>query len=370
MIKKFMTGTTTLTNEIVMTLQNRDTGEKLPVYIHTFADSLSKKWLTALNELLEKDFHLEKNFQFLGFVETPRNGEKLAKLMNESIKAINDADLGYQIDDHFSMENTIEKGEVGDGKPGGKLIHSKLNWLHRYFEDLQGTSGKGGALSPYYLKATPRIRWNIRQLNLLCHEYESWVLSLRKQAYAPEWMRPSQILCWMQAPRFELEEQDFETFGIDTLARPLGGVFVGVNKAVGKHHWEVFNDEGKDSTIDHLTTVAMRSQSLATGDFDIEWANNPGEYDFMKQDLKDFRAWLVKNGFDPDDKALTIGHPQCGQVDLVKTFGTEDYKEIWKKLYDFQDVFSIGTNEAYAEFPYHWSDADFITRQITAQEEH
>jgi len=38
-------------------------------------------------------------------------------------------------------------------------------------------------------------------------------------------------------------------FGVETMNRSLGGVYVGVNKAVGKHHWEVFNDEGRDSRI-------------------------------------------------------------------------------------------------------------------------
>lgn len=360
-----MTGTTTLTNEIVMTLQNRDTGDKLEVYIHVFADSLSKKWLAHLNELLDMNYHLEKNYQFFGFPDSPRDGEHLTAAMNKSIAAINKADLGYQIDDFFSMENTIQVGEVGEGLPGGKLIHEKLNWLHRYFEDLQGQAGH---MSPYYLKADPETRWHIRQLNLLCHEYESWVLSLRKQAYAPEWMRPSQIMCFMQAPRFELTEEDYESFGIETLARPLGGVFVGVNKSVGKHHWEVFNDEGKDSRVGELVTSTLISQTMAAGDFDIEWANNPGNYDFFKQEMKDFRQWLINNGFDPNDKSLTIGHPQVGQVDLAGSFGTTDYELIWEHLYEFQDVFSIKTNDAYAEFPYHWSDVDFVERQIKAQE--
>jgi len=170
-------------------------------------------------------------------------------------------------------------------------------------------------------------------------------------------------MCYMSAPRFEVDEEDYELFGVDTLARPLGAVYVGVNKAVGKHHWEVFLDEdGRD--IDELTTLAMRSQSQAAGDFDIEWANNPGEYIFMKKQLLDFKQWLINNGFDPEDKSLTIGHPQVGQVDLMKSFGTENYTDIWNVLSTHLDVFSIKTSDAYVEYPYSWSDTDYMEQQI------
>jgi len=343
-------------------LKNRKTNDLLPVYIDVYDTPLSQKWLMALNDILKSNLHLEKNYHFLGIPDYERNGEYITKKINESIKAINDANIGYYIDDYFSMENTIEDidGPVGEGLPGRKLIHEKTNRLHRYFEDLQGVSGK---MSPYYEKANAEIRWHIRQLNLLCHEFESWALSFRKQVYAPEWMRPSELFCFLNAPRFTLTEEDYENFGIETLSRPLGGVFVGVNKAVGKHHWEVFQDEN-GRNIDELTTSTLRSQTEAAGDFDIEWANNPGEYDWMKEELKRFRQWLIDNGFDPEDKSLTIGHPQVGQVDLIRSFNSENYKDIWKQLFNHLDVYSIKTSDAYAEYKYHWSDKDYKEQQI------
>jgi hypothetical protein len=367
-----MTGSTTYLDTIKMTLKNRSTGDLLPVYIDVFNDPLSTKWYNALNDVLRDDLHLEKNYQFFGIPEYERDGPAITAAINRSIAAINNADLGYQIDNHYTMENCIEdiNGEIGNGLPGRKLVHHQFNLLHRYFEELQGTAGPtGGGMSPFYEKASPEIRWHIRQLNLLCHEFESWALSFRKKEYAPEWMRPSQIMCYIQAPRFELTEEDYDSFGVDTLARPLGGVFVGVNKAVGKHHWEVYNDEGKaGAMIDDLTTLAMRPQCQAAGDFDIEWGNDPSEYEFMKKDLAGFRAWLIANGLDPEDKNLTIGHPQCGQVDLVRSFGTTDYREIWAKLFDHLDVASIKTKDQLAEYPYHWSDPDYMQQQVDALE--
>jgi hypothetical protein len=350
-------------DQVVVTLRNKY-GNMLPVIIDVYDNSLSRKWLNALNLLLKDDYHLEKNYCFFGFVGTQRNAEYIVKQINRSIAAINAADLGYQIDDHFSIDNTIVPGPVtGVDGEGGSLVHSKLNQLHRYFEDLQGVSG---SMSVYYNLADSTTRWHIRQLNLLCHEYETLVLSMRKAVTAPEWVRPSQLMCWLNAPRFKLEEQDYELFGIESLNRPLGGVFVGVNKAVGKHHWEVFVDEAKynpNYVADNLTTSTMRPQCEAAGDFDIEWANNPGNYAWQKTHLQNFRTWLINNNFDPDDKSLTIGHPQIGQVNLLSSFGTTDYKKIWDQLAIYQDVYKVRTSSAEATYTYCWSDPDYQEQQ-------
>lgn len=325
----------------------------ITVHIDAWDHSLGRKWLTALNELINKDYHLEKNYCFFGFPDSPRNGTYICEQINKSIEVINQANLGYQINDYFDITNTLDSTTGPD--------HDKFNNLHRYFEDLQGVSGR---MSLYYTAANNVTRWHIRQLNLLCHEFESWALSWRKKHTAPEWVRPSQLMCWLNAPRFQLDEEDYELFGIDTINRPLGGVFVGVNKAVGKHHWEVFNDEGRDSRVSELATSTLRSQTEAAGDFDIEWANNPGNFPWQKLALIEFRQWLINNGFDPDDKSLTIGHPQVGQVDLHRSFGTDKYDEIWTQLEQHLNVISIRTSTASVVYNYNWDDSDYAEQQI------
>jgi hypothetical protein len=279
----------------------------------------------------------------------------LCTQVNRSINAINSSNLDYRIQDFFSPANVVQEDL--------DVNHDKMNHLHRYFEDLQGTSG---AMSSHYNSADSYTRWHIRQLNLLCHEIESLVLSMRKDIQAPEWKRPSQLMCWLRAPRFELEEEDYELFGINTINRSLGGVYVGVNKAVGKHHWEVFNDEGRDSRIGELVTSSLKSQTEAAGDFDIEWARDPGAYEWQIRKLAEFRTWLAANGFDPDDRSLTIGHPQVGQVDLVRSFGTTDYKVIWSQLSAQLDVYKIRTSSAEATYNYSWQDTDYAEQQIRA----
>jgi hypothetical protein len=327
--------------------------QELSVYIDVEDNSLSRKWLAALNQLILNQNHLEKNYCWLGWAESERNLEYLCAQINRSIHAVNSADLGYVIKDFFSSSNTIDAG-LG-------INQAHLNQLHKYFEDLQGVSG---AMSPYYTAADDTTRWHIRQLNLLCHELESLILSIRMLKVAPEWQRPSQLMCWLKAPRFELSVEDYELFGIETINRSLGGVYVGVNKAVGKHHWEVFTDEGRDSRVRELMTSTLKSQTQAAGDFDIEWAKDPGSYLWQRRALKEFREWLIDNNFDPEDKSLTIGHPKVAQVDLVRSFGTTDYEKIWAQLSQHQDVYRISTSTAQATYQYRWSDSDYDLQQI------
>jgi hypothetical protein len=337
---------------IQMDLRSTD-GQELSVYIDVEDHGLARKWLAALNQLIQNQHHLEKNYCWLGWAESDRDPEYICTQINRSIHAVNSAGLGYVIQDFFTPANTINADLDID--------HAHMNQLHRYFEDLQGVSG---AMSPYYTAADDTTRWHIRQLNLLCHELESLVLSIRKLTEAPEWQRPSQLMCWLAAPRFELDLEDYEQFGIDTINRNMGGVYVGVNKAVGKHHWELFNDEGRDSRVSELVTSSLRPQTQAAGDFDIEWANNTRSFEWQIRKISEFRSWLVANNFDPEDKSLTIGHPRVAQVDLVRSFGTVDYEKIWTQLYQHQDVYRISTSNATATYEYHWSDPDYDLQQI------
>jgi len=346
-----MTGGNQLLDQVVITLRNQH-GNTLPVLIDVYNNSLGCKWLNALNRLIRDDYHLEKNYCFLGFSKSDRTPEYICSQINASIAAVNRSNINYQIDDYYTVVNTVDAE--------WRLNHDCMNRLHRYFEDLQGTAG---AMSEYYSRADASTRWHIRQLNLLCHEYESLILSIRKMHTAPEWQRPSQLMCWLQAPRFELDAEDFKLFGIETINRHMGGVYVGVNKAVGKHHWEVFCDEGRDSRVGELTTTTLRGQTLAAGDFDIEWACNPGAYPWQQQRLTEFRTWLTNNGFDPEDKSLTIGHPKVGQVNLLASFGTTNYESIWQQLNNYMDVYKISTRDADATYAYRWNDSNYHEQQ-------
>jgi len=341
-------------DRIQITLRNVS-GDQFPIYFDVYDNSLSRKWLTAFNGILEKKLHLEKNYCFFGFPDSERNLDFLASEINRTIAGINGSKINYVIRDHFTSANMVKTNysERAD-EDIVSVNHDKFNQLHLYFEETQGVSG---AMSKHYIDADAETRWYIRQLNLLCHEAECFIISLGRHQSTPEWVRPSNVMCWLHAPRFVLDDEDYNQFGVDTIARHLGGVYVGVNKAVGKHHYEVFCDEGSDSRIDELTTTTLKPQTEAAGDFDIEWGNNTHNQPFMQEKLREFRTWLTANSFDPDDPSLTIGHPKIGQVDLQESFGTEHFEDILVKITQHLDVYSIRTSKAYAEYDYTWRDS-------------
>jgi len=333
-------------------MQLRGPDGLLPVYFDVYDNSLSRKWLSAFNNLLDAQLHLEKNYCFFGFPDSERNLDFLASEINRTIAGINGSNIDYVIKDYFTAENMVER----NWSPKNQAVkidinHEKFNQLHLYFEETQGVSG---AMSKHYERADAETRWYIRQLNLLCHEAECLIISLSRVDAAPQWIRPSNVMCWLHAPRFVLDEEDYSLFGVDTIARDHGGVYVGVNKAVGKHHYEVFCDEGRDSRIDELTTTTLKPQTEAAGDFDIEWGQDTITHSFMKTKLDDFRTWLKANNFDPEDPSLTIGHPKIGQVDFGKSFGTNDFLSVLAKLSKYLDVYSIKTSDAYCEYDYTW----------------
>lgn len=342
-----------LLDQVTITLRSQS-GDKHDIYFDVYDNSLSHKWLTAFNDILQRNLHLEKNYCFFGFPDSDRNLDFLASEINRVIAGINGSDIDYTIKDYFTASNMVETNYSPRLKTNiTEVNHEKFNKLHLYFEETQGVSGN---MSRHYINADSLTRWYIRQLNLLCHEAECLIISLSRKDLTPEWIRPSNVMCWLHAPRFVLDEEDYKLFGVNTIARDNGGVYVGVNKAVGKHHWEVFNDEGGDSRIDELTTTTLKSQTEAAGDFDIEWGRSTLNETFMQTLLNDFRTWLKANNFDPEDPSLTIGHPKIGQVDFEKSFGTDNFYSILKILTQHLDVYSIKTTDEFAEYDYTWKD--------------
>ena len=351
-------------DQIAITLRSK-TNEIHNVYIDVLDNSLAEKWLTSLNHLVKDGYHLEKNYHWMGFAD--RDLPLICDKINASLSAIRLFDWDsvgltpYAITEHFTMDNTLTAGEVGNELPGFRVVHDMFNTLHRYFEDFQG---QAGAISPYYERATTEIRWHIRQLNLLCHEFESRALSYRKEQYAPAWAQYNQLFCFLNTPTFNLDpETDFSAFGLDTLVRRQGDVMMGINKSVGKSHWEVFCDEG-DVSLDELTTSALISQWQGSGDFDISWSQSSEKETWDKKKRDNFINWLTNNGFDPEDPALTIGHPRVATVDFDKSFKSTDFKVVQDVVKNHLDVYKIKTGDQELTMDYHWRDPDYHQQQI------
>ena len=366
---------------MIITYRNpQDYQDCLDVYFDIETNDFCDRWKTQLKKLLDENYHLEKNYCFLGFAESPRNVDYLCNEINQSIAQINKFNQSgkwqqqglkdYKINDYFDKDSVMHDESLGVGKAingdqntnlGLCLKHDALNRLHRYFEDLQG---EAWGLSSYYKVADFETKYAIRQLNDLCHELESFVLSYRKSKVEPEWQRPSQINTWLQAPRTNLLDKDYDLFLKNSYERVCGGVYLHWAQ-IGKTHIEVFRDEdGKD--VDDVICSSINSLKYYTGEFDIEWGKDVTEKNapWYSQEQKEFNKWLDRNGFDKQDPKLALGFIKIGQCNLTRSFGTKDPQKIWHTLSKYLDVYQISIDDVSKKFDYVWSQSDFKDKQI------
>jgi len=340
--------------------------------INVYDTSLGNRWLDALKDNLTQQRILEKNFCFLGFADSTRNLNFLVNELNQSIDQIN----GYKFkpayeyihpfrEDDFQYSSKLKIGLGPDNQtPGLRLKHEACNLLHRYFEELQGTAWQ---ISEYYKQADNDTKYAIRQLNNVCHEIESWVLSYRKSIVDPEWMRPSQITTFLNAPRYDLDEQDFELFKQNRYDRELGGVYLHWSQ-VGKTLYEVFRDEHAPIMTDALCSE-INHQKYYSGEFDVEWGKTITEKDhaFKREEMDEYRKWLDANGYEWEDPKLSLGYIKIGQIDITKTFGDANFQEIYQTMNSNLNIKSIKIKSDQiieCAYPYSLDDPDWKQIQL------
>lgn len=371
--------------------------ETIDYTITAYDTELSRDWLTALeHDIIRPNLNLEKNFCFLGFPYTTRTVEYLCNELNQHCREINkfnntgiwqNAGLQpYVIEEWFSEQSVRFDSDYIIAPPPGqesfdddprylglKIKHNIMNVLHNHFERLQGTVWEP---SYYYALATPRVKYAIRNLNLICHELESLILSQRKIVQAPDWVRPSQITSFVNVPRHELKDAHRELFknGYD---KKFGEVYMHWTQ-IGKTLMEVYNDEGApnltvgddptDISVGAGTTCeAINSLKFYSGEFDIEWGKSVtyNEHAWHREHIDGFYAWLERNGVDYTNPKLSLGYLPMATVELQSSFGTTNEQEIWKTLGNYLDIFQIEVNGTVATYDYSWSDADYQERQIS-----
>ena len=360
------------TQEIEIVLRNPlDKQRTFSYFIDVRLTDFNSRWLDLLRDNISNKLHLEKNYCWLGWADSQRDADYLCEQINQAIDQVNLFNRSglwqarglepYTIQDNFTVEKVIQTGEVGVDKPGLKLNHDPMNRLHRYFEDLQGETWN---ISPYYKHADYDTKWAIRQLNVLCHELESWALSNRKKVQAPEWQRPSQIMTFLNSPRADLKDEDYELFKVNRYDREMGGVYLHWAQ-VGKTQFEVFRDEnGQD--IDDATCSAINSLKFYSGEFDVEWGRdiNESNHEWHSREQKEFKSWCSRNGFDWNDPKLSLGYIKIGQVNLEKSFGNKNFFEILDILSTHLDVYMIKIGDMSACYDYVWSDDNYRNMQI------
>ena len=318
---------------------------------------LARDWSQALRQLLQSGNLLEKNFCFMGFPRTARNLEYLCSQLNRYVDTINQRLTGYTITETYTPETVVGFDYADHG-----INHAVMNCLHNHFELLQGTVGN---LSPWYRQADYETKYAIRQLNNICHEMENYILGQRKAATDPFWVRPSQITTWINAPRLDLKPEHRLGFSSNGYDRVLGGVYMHWAQ-IGKTLMEVFRDEAAPKLTDTICEAITHLQYYS-GEFDVEWGNDVvygKDHPWHDNTIDLFREWLIANGRDPNDINLSLGHLPLGQVDLLSSFGTQDYQAIWNILGDHLDIYSVEIDGIRASYDYCWSDADYEQQQI------
>ena len=343
---------------VKVTLRNPlDHTDLLDYYIVPNNTQLAQDWIEALKKLLQSGNLLEKNFCFMGFPKTARTLSYLCDEVNQAIGIINNFFPDYQIEEYFTPENAIGF-DYTEGGPN----HQLLNKLHNHFEKLQGTACN---LSEYYKLADYTTKYAIRELNTICHEMENLILSQRKLAVDPYWIRSSQITTFLNAQRYNLTDEHRQGFVTNGYDRVLGGVYMHWAQ-IGKTLFEVFRDEDAPNLTDTVCE-AITELRFYSGEFDVEWGNDvvyPGKHPWHDQEQTAFINWLVQNGLDPLDPKLSLGYLSIGQVDLHRSFGTSNYQEIWDQLGKHLDIYSIEVDGIKNTFDYCWTDVDYKQQQI------
>ena len=350
--------------------------DNLQYRINIYDTPLGHRWLEALQDNLRQKRVLEKNFCFLGFADSKRDLSYLVNELNKAVEQINSFTFKphYEkihpfVTDDFQYSSNLPIGRWDNGDIsktlGKRLKHEACNLLHRYFEELQGTAW---GLSPYYKQADSKTKYSIRQLNNLCHEIESWVNSDRKKAIEPEWVRPSQITTFLNAPRHVLHDEDFELFKQNRYDRELGGVYLHWSQ-VGKTLFEVFRDEHAPKMTDTLCSE-INHQKYYSGEFDIEWGQTIKEQtnEFKKEEMDEYRTWLEQNNYDWEDPKLSLGYIKIGQVDLQRTFGSDatftEIYEILSKNLNISNIKTMPLSTIECEYPYTLDSKDWQQIQM------
>jgi hypothetical protein len=361
-------------SKIEVTLRNPISKvDMLSYYIIPNDSELAHDWVAALKIELQKNSELEKNYCWHGWPKSQRSLEYLTSELTKHatrINNFNETDIWqsaglkpFKLKTNYNKDNVMLPftGINEIGMQGGGPNHDVMNEVHNYFEHLQGTVEN---LSLYYKLASPQVKYSIRQINNLCHEIESLCLSIRKDFYTPEWVRPSQITTFLNATRYNLKDNHRNGFITNGYDRKFAHVYMHWTQ-IGKTLMEVFRDEGAPQ-LDQATCDAITHLQYYSGEFDIEWGRDVcyGKHDWHTSEQNKFIEWLRREGYDPNNTNLSLGYLELGHVDLQNSFDTHDERKIWDMMSDKLDIYSIEVDGVKVVYDYSWSDEDYEQRQI------
>ena len=332
---------------------SNETGDDIDYTITPNDTQLAHDWKVALKDNIRANLRLEKNFCFLGFPNGVRSIRVICVELNQHIDVVNSSNIGYRIPEHFCKDSVMyDLKKFNFDSDTYYFKHDILNQLHNHFEVLQGTVEH---VSDYYINANDKVKNSIKHLNYLCHELENQILAKIKSVRNPEWVRPSQITQFDNAPRLHLTDEHRQGFAVNGYDRVFGGVYTHWCQ-IGKTYFEVFRDEGAPKLTDAVCD-AITDLQYYSGEFDIEWGRDVvrnGENKWHNSQIDRYYEWLEENNKDITDPKLSLGYLPIGQVDLMSSFGSTDPETIWKVLSKYLNISKIEIDGITAHYNYGW----------------
>lgn len=328
--------------KLKVVLRNTQTNDTFDLMFDIKSHSVAQKWANALhNDYLTTDAVLEKQFMLHGWPyqnsSNARTVEFMCSELNFHINKINSYcqqnSMNYFIDMNFD-HNTVDQDQ--------------LNKIHHHFEILIGQIWD---VSTYYEKFDLPHQFSVNNLNWLCHEIESALRGI--DAYNNNRSSSSIVMCMKPIVRYDMIEQegDYDYFEMKDLE--FGQIRMHYAQT-GKTHREAFHDNDEDIYDSNISGIRYIS-----GEFDINLKIESRPDQVVKQTWLDFADWLTLKGVDINDKTLSLGF--CVLADLNRENLPEENFEIMKKLWQYDDVLSIGLIdtqdvEVIRHWEYTWND--------------
>lgn len=244
-------------SKLIVTLTNKKEDKDLVFRIHD--TDIAKRWQSEL----EKDYPIFERHRFQGWPDS----EKTVKwYQNELAKRI----------------QTVNQYQPGTINYTAIDTQESLNHLHRFFEELRGTSDAG---TDFYNSAPSQVKDAVDQFNMLIHECEHQMRDADS---------PSLIVTFLGKTRHQLLEDDYDHF---TFQWKYGEVYINYCE-VGKPLLDIFKDND-----DFVSQDAVRPQSLYSADFMVKFGPDmPNE--FYNDRLTMFNEWYSKQNYNHKHKSL------------------------------------------------------------------
>lgn len=256
-----------------VTLETK-TGNSIDLLFRPFRTSIAKKWAADV----ANNYPLYETDRFTNWPSSKK------KHKYYEVNLLN----------HISIINKYNPIII-NGVPA-QITQEYFNFLHKHFEDLRGHVDYATA---WYNTAPEEVKYSVDRLNVLIHEYESYL-----EEQSQNYKNPTIVGTFKDRPSYVLDDTDYRHF---THQWKFGTVYINYCE-VGKPLLDVFKDQDH-----HVGKQGIRPQSTWSADFMIKFGVDvPKDYAIMKEKL--FWEWFNKQDLDVNPKYAALGMIPVAQL--------------------------------------------------------